>query len=134
QHMARLLDDLLDVSRIIRGKILLHRARLDLSRLVGDTAEDHRGALRDAGLTLTLELPEGPVWVVGDPTRLSQVLENLLQNAGKFTDPGGAVTVRLSVVPIWEPVGERGRGGDGETGRRGEPMERRSERRSLPRP
>jgi PAS domain S-box-containing protein len=96
-HMTRLVDDLLDVSRIIRGKILLRCQRLDLTRLVRDTVQDHRSALEQSGLTLDLELPQAPVWVMGDPTRLAQVLDNLLQNAAKFTDPGGRVTVRLSV-------------------------------------
>jgi PAS domain S-box-containing protein len=96
-HQARLLDDLLNVARIARGKVSLHRIQLDLSRLVRDAAADHRQVLEEAGLTLALELPRVPVWVEGDPTRLAQVLGNLLQNAAKFTDPGGHVSVRLEV-------------------------------------
>jgi PAS domain S-box-containing protein len=96
RHMTRLVDDLLDVSRITRGKILLRYVRLDLARLARDTAEDHRMAVEEAGLTFTLDLPATPVWVVGDPTRIAQVLDNLLHNAVKFTDAGGAIAVRLS--------------------------------------
>jgi PAS domain S-box-containing protein len=98
-HQARLLDDLLDLSRISRGRIHLRPERLDLGCLVRNTAEDRRGVFEAAGLTLSLELPEAPVWVEGDPTRLSQVLGNLLQNSGKFTDRGGRVTVRLTPLP-----------------------------------
>jgi PAS domain S-box-containing protein len=96
-HQVRLVDDLLDVSRISRGKIRLCLERLDLVSLVRDTSEDARSLLDAAGLNLSLELPTEPVWVEGDATRLSQVLGNLLQNAAKFTDRGGRVTVRLAV-------------------------------------
>ncbi|XXX71914.1 PAS domain S-box protein [Sorangium sp. So ce134] len=98
-HMARLVDDLLDVSRVARGKIQLRKERCDLVRLLQLTAEDYRSTLEASGLRLELELPAGPVWVLGDPTRLSQAVSNLLHNANKFTDPGGRVTVALSVTP-----------------------------------
>ncbi len=96
-YVSRLLDYLLEVSRIGRGKIVLRPERLDLKHLLQTTAEDHRGMLARAGLTLRLELPEEPVWTVGDPTRLAQVLSNLLVNASKFTDPGGSITLRLAL-------------------------------------
>jgi PAS domain S-box-containing protein len=99
-HMTRLIDDLLDVSRISRGKILLHRERLDLTRLVHDTIEDHRRDLETVGLALDLELPGEPLWVEGDSTRLAQTLGNLLSNAGKFTDPGGRVFVEVKTVEV----------------------------------
>jgi PAS domain S-box-containing protein len=95
QHMAHLVDQLLDVSRISRGKIELHPQRLDLVDLVYRTCEDHRHVLETARISLTVELPDAPLWVDGDPTRLRQALGNLLQNAAKFTDPGGHVTVRV---------------------------------------
>jgi signal transduction histidine kinase len=95
RHMTRLVDDLLDASRIARNKVQLRKERLDLAALVRSTAEDHRPGLEQANLTLGLELCSGTVWVEGDPTRLAQVLGNLLANAGKFTDAGGRVTVRL---------------------------------------
>jgi PAS domain S-box-containing protein len=96
-HMAHLVDDLLDVSRISRGKILLRGQRLDLNALVRATVEDHRSLLEGNGLRLELELPDGPVWMAGDPTRLSQMVGNLLQNSEKFTNPGGWVRVSLGV-------------------------------------
>src|SRR5205823_4855978 len=85
QHQTHLVDDLLDVSRITRGKISLEREWLDLAWLIRHGVEDHRRAFETAHLTLRLELPEEPVWVSGDRTRLNQVLENLLTNAAKFT-------------------------------------------------
>ncbi|HKH44273.1 MAG TPA: ATP-binding protein [Thermoanaerobaculia bacterium] len=98
-HMTRLVDDLLDVSRISRGKILLRQERLDLVQLVRATVEDHRSLLEDARLTLDAELPGEPLWLTGDPTRLAQILGNLLQNAAKFTNAGGTVIVRLHRAP-----------------------------------
>ncbi|HYG62802.1 MAG TPA: ATP-binding protein, partial [Thermoanaerobaculia bacterium] len=104
-HLARLVDDLLDVSRISRGKILLRQEALDLVALARTAAEDHRSDLEAAGLHLSVRLPEGPVWVQGDPTRLSQVLGNLLHNAGKFTDAGGRVELEMVADPAAAFVG-----------------------------
>ncbi len=98
-HLSRLVEDLLDVSRISQGKILLRKERLDLVELVRSTVEDHRGALTAAGLALEMDLPSGPLWVNGDLTRLSQALGNVLHNALKFTDRGGRVRVRLFSKP-----------------------------------
>ncbi|WP_437752116.1 hybrid sensor histidine kinase/response regulator [Sorangium sp. So ce1389] len=97
-HMARLVDDLLDVSRVARGRIQLRKERCDLSRLLRQTVEDYRSTLEASGLSLDLELPAEPIWVSGDPTRLSQAVSNVLQNANKFTDAGGRVTVMLSAT------------------------------------
>jgi signal transduction histidine kinase/ActR/RegA family two-component response regulator len=97
RHMTRLVEDLLDVSRISRGKIILRRERLDLARLVREAVEDRLASITDAGLLLSVDLPPGPVWVDGDSTRLDQVVGNLLQNAMKFTEQGGAISVRLAV-------------------------------------
>jgi PAS domain S-box-containing protein len=98
-HLARLIDDLLDVSRITRGKIWLRYEWVDLARLVRELVEDARTALEAAGLTLLLELPRAPVSVWGDPIRLAQAVGNLLQNAAKFTDRGGRVTVCVAPDP-----------------------------------
>jgi CheY-like chemotaxis protein len=97
RHLSRLVDELIDVSRIIRGRVQLQPERLDLARLVRTTAEDYRAPLERAGLTLRVEVPEGPVWVAGDATRLPQALNNLLENAAKFRDRAGRVVVRLTV-------------------------------------
>jgi signal transduction histidine kinase/DNA-binding response OmpR family regulator len=98
-HMARLIDELLDMSRLSRGKILLRTEPLDLVSLVRSTVEDHRSILEEAGLKLQLSLPNRPLGVIGDPTRLAQVVGNILQNAQKFTDAGGQVTVTLKALP-----------------------------------
>ncbi len=96
RHQSHLLDDLLDISRITRGKILLQRDVVDLAHLALDAIQDNRAALEQAGLEVDAHLPGEPVWVDGDPVRLSQVLDNLLQNAAKFTDSGGRVGILLS--------------------------------------
>jgi signal transduction histidine kinase len=95
QHQTHLVDDLLDVSRITRGRISLQREWLDLARLVRDAVMDHVGAIEAAGLTLHPELSDEPVWVAGDRIRLAQVVGNLLTNAVKFTNSGGQITVCL---------------------------------------
>jgi signal transduction histidine kinase/ActR/RegA family two-component response regulator len=97
-HMSRLVDDLLDATRIARGKVLLRRERCDLSSIVCQTTEDHRSIFDGAQLQLSVDKPPGPIWVQGDPTRLAQAVGNLLHNAQKFTDEGGSVQVRLSVI------------------------------------
>lgn len=96
-HLTRIVDDLLDVARITSGKVELRQERLDLTHVVRQTVEDRRGLLEAASVSLRLELPEVPVWVAGDATRLIQVLGNVLENAGKFTPAGGEVAVRLDV-------------------------------------
>lgn len=95
-HMARLVDDLLDATRIARGKILLRRKRCDLCGLVRQTAEDYRNIFESNRLRLDVDIPAEPLWVDGDPTRLAQVVGNLLNNAYKFTNPGGHVLVRVA--------------------------------------
>jgi PAS domain S-box-containing protein len=93
-HMSRLIDDLLDVSRIARGKVPLRSQRLDLAALVRQTVEDHRPTLRENALSLDLQSSSDPLWIDGDPVRLSQVLGNLLNNAIKFTDKGGQIFIK----------------------------------------
>jgi len=92
-HLARLVDDLLDVSRTMQGKVKLKMERLDLARLVRQCVSDNRGAFDAAGVGLTVESPTIPVWITGDATRLAQIVDNFLSNALKFTNPGGAVEV-----------------------------------------
>jgi PAS domain S-box-containing protein len=94
-HMGRLVSDLLDVSRIARGKIQLQPDRIDLRDVVTRTVDDHHSIFGPREIAVQNRVPANPVWVKGDATRLSQVLGNLLQNAAKFTDNGGAVSVEL---------------------------------------
>jgi PAS domain S-box-containing protein len=93
RHMARLLDDLLDVSRISRGRIELRKEAVDVASAIGRTAEAVRALFEDRRHELTVALPAGPLRVEADPARLEQVLTNLLNNAAKYTDPGGRVWV-----------------------------------------
>jgi PAS domain S-box-containing protein len=94
-HMTRLVDDLLDVTRISRGKIRLQRERLELNGLILRTAEDHREDFANGGIGLDVAVAEGPVHVSGDATRLAQVIGNLLQNSAKFTPRGGRATLSV---------------------------------------
>jgi PAS domain S-box-containing protein len=98
-HLGRLVDDLLDLTRISRGKIRLRRETADLAGIVLRTAEDHRALLGAGGVSLAVRLAEEAVVVEGDATRLAQVLGNLLHNAAKFTPRGGRVEVALEVAP-----------------------------------
>jgi signal transduction histidine kinase/ActR/RegA family two-component response regulator len=97
-HLTRLVDDLLDATRISRGKIELQRSPLDLRALVERTVEDHRPMLGERGIALELHLEPTPALVSADPTRIAQVLGNLLQNSAKFTLRGGRVTVAVAVA------------------------------------
>ena len=97
-HLARLVDDLLDVTRVARGKLELERQRLDLRGLVQRTTEDHATLFAARTVGLDILLPEGAVWIDGDPTRMAQIVGNLLQNAAKFTPSLGRVNVSLVVV------------------------------------
>jgi signal transduction histidine kinase len=97
KHMTHLVDDLLDVAGVTSGRFALRREVLDLAALVRSAVEDVRAAVERTGLRLEIDAP-APVWVEGDPTRLAQVVGNLLSNAGKFTDPGGSVTVKVTAA------------------------------------
>jgi len=90
-HMVRLVDDLMEVSRITRGKILLQRERIDVGAVIRGAIEASRPLIEAAGHHLTLTLPPEPLLVEGDAFRLSQVVANLLNNAAKYTEPGGRI-------------------------------------------
>jgi two-component system CheB/CheR fusion protein len=96
-QLARLVDDLLDVTRISHNKIPLQRQRLDLNELVRRTLEDHRPQFEANEVLIELAPAPKPVLVSGDRNRLAQVVGNLLQNAAKFTGPGGRVRAIVSV-------------------------------------
>jgi signal transduction histidine kinase len=93
QHLSRIVDDLLDLSRAMSGKILLARQPLDLSNLVASCMETFRATGRTAGYGISVELEPG--WVDGDPTRLEQIVSNLLDNALKYTPSGGNIAISL---------------------------------------
>lgn len=96
---ARLIDDLLDVSRIITGKMTLHMERVDLSRIASSALETVRPAADARGVHAGLRVGVGVPPIQGDPQRLQQVLWNLLSNAVKFTDAGGSVTLSIDREP-----------------------------------
>ncbi len=95
QQMIRLIDDLLDVSRISRGKIDLRREIIDVKHAVLNAAETSRPWIEQAGHELDIELHPAPVLVYGDVTRLSQAVANLLNNAAKFTAAGGKIGLQV---------------------------------------
>lgn len=94
-HMSRMIDDMLDLARIARGSIGLHLERVDLASLLMSAVEDRRPVIEQLDIRLATALPSAPVWVDVDPVRMSQIIANLLVNAGKFTGRGGSVTVAL---------------------------------------
>ncbi len=92
-HLARLIEDLMDVARISSGKIELRKAPVDLAAVVSRTVASARPAIAERGHQLQVQAPENPVWLEGDATRLEQVLWNLLNNAARYTEPGGQITL-----------------------------------------
>jgi signal transduction histidine kinase len=97
EHMTRLIDDLLDVSRITRGKIELREQPLLLSAVIEQAVESARPLIDERGHRIALDLPSEPVTFLADPARLSQVFANLLNNAAKYTDVGGRIWLRARV-------------------------------------
>jgi CheY-like chemotaxis protein len=96
-NLTRMVDDLLDVSRITSGKIALKRTMLDARRCLSDAADAAHPGARRKELRLEVDLPDDPVMVNADPVRLEQMLGNLIGNAMKFTPPGGDIRVSLNV-------------------------------------
>ena len=96
-HLVRLVDDLLDVSRIVRGKVELRRELTDLRTIVQRAVETAQPALDAHGHRLQAQLPDEPVWVHADVVRLAQAIANLLTNAAKYTGPAGNVSLLAGV-------------------------------------
>ncbi len=94
-HLTRLIDDLLDITRITRQKFQLQRQRVELTELVHRTVEDHRSSFEARGVRVELSVSPEALWVDADPERLNQVVSNLLSNAEKFTPAGGSVLVGI---------------------------------------
>jgi PAS domain S-box-containing protein len=93
-HLVRLVDDLLELSRISRGTLSLRNERLDVAGVIRNAVETSEPLMRSRNHALTVELPPAPMWTDGDPVRLAQILSNLLDNAAKYTEDGGNIRVR----------------------------------------
>ncbi|MDM0037648.1 ATP-binding protein [Variovorax sp. J22R193] len=93
EHMARLLDDLLDASRVTSGKVTLQRRTVKVSEFVDQAVEMYHGLIDSQRQHLTLDMPASPLFVNGDLTRLAQIIGNLLHNAAKYTPEGGDIAL-----------------------------------------
>ncbi len=111
-HMVRLIDDLLDVSRVSQGKIELRKARIEAAAVVEAAIEASRPFIDAAGHSLTLDIPANPLWLDADLMRLSQVIANLLNNAAKYTPENGRInlTVRADGDDVEFDVSDNGIG------------------------
>jgi PAS domain S-box-containing protein len=94
-QMVLLVDDLLDLSRISRGNIELRKQRIELEKIIQQSVETSQPLIENAGHHLTIDIPPGAIYVNADPIRMAQVFSNILNNAAKYTEPGG--TIRLAV-------------------------------------
>lgn len=115
RHMARLLDDLLDLSRISRNRLELRFEQTELEPIIRNAIEASRPVIDQSGHALSLTLPDEPVHVIADAIRLTQVFCNLLNNSAKYTSPGGRieVIVRCAASEVLVEVRDNGMGIDG---------------------
>lgn len=108
RQMVRLVDDLLDISRITKGKLRLNKERVELRVIANRAAESARPAIDCRKHEFSMSLPTEPIWVEADPARLEQIIVNLLNNAAKYTDPGGLIRLSLqragdeAVLKVWD--------------------------------
>jgi PAS domain S-box-containing protein len=109
-QLTRLVDDLLDLSRITTGKIELKKERGDLDSILRSAIETSRPHIEKGGHRLSLQLPDEPVELHADPVRIAQVFANLLNNACKYTAPGGRIDVIVQAEPEWLVVRVRDTG------------------------
>lgn len=98
QHLARLVEDLLDISRIDQGKLALRKEKVALQKVLGFAVEASQPQIDASQHSLTTEITSEPTWLDADPTRLAQVVSNLLNNAAKYTPEGGQITLGARVV------------------------------------
>src|SRR5690606_8704998 len=112
EHLVRLVDDLLETSRISRGALELRRERVLLTSIVRNALATSEDLIREAGHELEVKLPEEPIWLDGDPVRLAQILANVLNNAAKYTPPGGRVslTARREAAEVAITIADTGIG------------------------
>jgi signal transduction histidine kinase len=97
-HLSRLIEDLLDISRIDQGKILLRKEKIDLCAILQSAIETSQPHVDTANHTLSIDIPTGPIWLNADYTRLAQVVSNLLTNAAKYTPSGGRIGLTATVA------------------------------------
>ncbi len=96
-HLVRLIDDLLDVSRVSQGKIDLRKAQVTVQDVIQSAVEASEPLITAGKHSLTIDVPEAPIWLEGDLTRLSQVISNLLNNAAKYTPDGGRIQLSVEI-------------------------------------
>eukprot|EP01031_Cornospumella_fuschlensis_P010406 gene10406-12756_t len=94
-QLVRLVDDLLDVSRVTSGKLALRKERVELKAVIEAAVETSRPVIEQAGHDLAVVLPERPIFLDGDATRLAQVISNLLNNSAKYTPKGGHIRLEV---------------------------------------
>ncbi len=94
-HLVRLVDDLLETSRISRGTFVLRKERVEVAAIVRNALETSEPLIQAGKHELRVALPNEPLWVEGDPVRLAQIIANLLNNAAKYTDDGGHIAVQV---------------------------------------
>ena len=109
-HLVRLVDDLLEMSRITRGLIEVRKEPLELGAVVRAAVETSRPIVEDAQQTLDIDVSAEPILITGDPVRLTQVFANLLNNASKYTDHGGRIWLSVSTTSGWAEVSVRDNG------------------------
>jgi PAS domain S-box-containing protein len=95
-HLVRLVDDLLEISRISRGTVELRKERVEMAGIVRNAIETSNPLIQASAHQLSVSLPEAPLWIEGDPVRLAQILSNLLNNAATYTERGGHIWVTAS--------------------------------------
>ncbi|MBO9518504.1 MAG: hybrid sensor histidine kinase/response regulator [Porphyrobacter sp.] len=103
-HLERLVEDLLDISRITEGKISLQKDRIELRTVLEHAMALNREQLNASGHDFSFDLPDGPVWLEADLVRMTQVVSNLLSNAVKYTPPGGSIALRARCEDDWAEI------------------------------
>ncbi|WP_199299979.1 ATP-binding protein [Trichocoleus sp. FACHB-262] len=111
-HLVGLVDDLLDVSRLARGKLTLQQEPLELAAIVAEAVEQCSPLLEQRRHNLTIRVPSTGLMIEADPRRLAQVIANLLNNAAKYTEPGGEISILAERVDseVWLRVSDTGNG------------------------
>lgn len=103
-HLTHLVDDLLDVSRVSQGKIVLKKARIELGEVLGSAIDASQHNIEASGHAFVTDLPAEPVWLDADHTRLAQIVSNLLNNAAKYTPTGGKVALTTDIADGWATI------------------------------